>query len=797
MIRFLRIQGILFLLFLNSAFVFSQSLQSFFISGRILNEKNQPLQGVNIYVDETSFGTTSDERGFFKLAIRNTQGLKLVFQFMGYKKQTRAIQFKGENEIQLTIRMQPDIVSLQSVEISEKKYEPDVGIYEIKPTEIRTIPGFYSDALGVVKTLPGVASNNEMSNTFHVHGGSSNDNLILLESIRLPQPQQIRNSYQEGMSLINPSLVQNFQLMTGGFSARYGEKMHSVLITDYKSSAEKQLQGEAEFSLINAGVTLSGRAFGSGYWALAGRWADTGSILNTLQTEGQYRPKYLDLQMVARIPLSYRHKLNIIGLFLKNQFLLTPDNYRAQYGVFGMIYNQFQIKYDGQEQAKFEANVLSLALESLLTSELKMSQSLTLTKSDELDEVDLTGDLYHQQNIQYGTGESETIDYLSTEIEFRNNSLQERTVSYQNEFTFSTERHVTHFGGAVRRHSFRDHLEEFVEISAVTSVDTVTSREQSYSFKNSAQLNNYSYILFAEENWSPSPKMELQTGARAHYFTYNDQLTIDPRLRFKWTFSPNTWLATSWGIYSQPPEYRELRDSDHNLLNDVRAQQSNKSVVSFYHRNSKETTSRIELFYMTQKNLIPYDFEDIFIQYQPEFSGSGKSYGMNIHWYGKFNQRLNSWLSYAYLVSKQRIPALGDNDFPSPTDQRHTVSVVLQDDMPNIPNMRAHLRVLYGSGYPYTAYTAKLDEETGIYYPVPYNRMGYRMAYYRRLDVGLSYSHKFWNRIQIKVMFEIFNIFDFRNVLSYKYFILQSGNWQFVRNNLSRRIYNFRVNISF
>ncbi|MFZ5515443.1 MAG: TonB-dependent receptor [Candidatus Zhuqueibacterota bacterium] len=797
MFPFFRYSIALSILLLLPGMIFSQQARTYTIAGKIVNEKNQPLQGVNIFVSGQSIGTTTDERGAYKITLANNASLTLMFQFIGFKKQSRTIRFDGSNHIQLNIALVPEILSMPGVEVSEQKYEPNVGIYEIKPTEIRTIPGFYSDALSVVKTLPGVISNNEMSNTFHVHGGSSNDNLILLESIRLPQPQQIRNSYQEGFSQINPSLVKNFQLMTGGFSARYGEKMHSVLIADYKNSAEKPVQGEFEVGLINAGLTISGRAFGSGYWAIAGRWADTGAILQTLQTEGQYHPKFMDLQVVGRIPLTYRHRLSVIGMLLRNQFVLTPEKYRADYSVFGMMYNQFEIDYNGNERSDFNSNLVSLTLESLLTSDLKMAQSLMFTKNEELDRVDLTGDVYNRQNIQYDSGNAESTEYLSTEVEFRNNSLHENTMSYQNELTYSSPNHALYFGVGARRHSFRDHLEERMHISAVTSGDTVFTRQQSYDFHSSARLDNFSYILYGEDRWTLPGQLEAQYGLRVHYFSYNKQLTVDPRLQLKWTFSPDTWLAASWGIYSQPPQYRELRDSNHTLLTNVRAQQSNKSVLSFYHHTSRATISRVELFYITQKHLIPYDFEDIFIQYQPELTGSGRAYGLNVHWYGKLNQRLNSWLSYTYLVSRQRIPGLGNDEFPSPTDQRNTVSVVLQDDMPNIPNMKAHVRVLFGSGYPYTAYTAKLDEETGIYYPESFNRMGYRMAYYRRMDVGLSYSKRLWKSVDAKMMFEIFNIFDFRNVLSYKYFILQSGHWQDVRNNLSRRIFNFRVNILF
>jgi len=797
MIRFFRNTRTLLILFMLPSLTFSQQDRPFTIAGKIVNENRQPLPGATIYVSGQSIGTTSDERGAYVLSFPREKSVQLVFQCMGYKKQTRTIRFDGADDIQLNIRLEPEILNLPGVEVSEKKYEPSAGVYEIKPTEIRAIPGFYTDALSVVKTLPGVISNNEMSNTFHVHGGSSNDNLILLESIRLPQPQQIRNSYQEGMSQINPALVKNFQLMTGGFSARYGEKMHSVLLADYKTSAERPLQGDFEFGLINAGLTLSGRAFGSGYWAIAGRWADTGSILQTLQTQGQYRPTYADVQIVSRMPLNYRHRLSVIGLFLRNQFTLTPENYRAQYDVLGINYNQFQINYTGEEKSAFHSDLVSLTLESMLTSDLKMAQSLTIAKNKEVDRVDLTGDIYQQQNLDYYTGAAETTEYLSTEVEFRNNRLDETTVSYQNELTYSAPKHTIYCGLSARQHTFQDHLEERLGINTFVSGDTVYSRAQSYAFQSEARLNNLSFILYGEAQWNLSHRLEAQSGLRAHYFSYNRQLTVDPRLRLKWTLAPETWLAASWGIYSQPPEYRELRDSNHTLLTDVRAQQSNKSVLSFYHQNSSGSLSRIEVFYLTQEHLIPYDFEDIFIQYQPELSGSGKAYGLNVYWYGKLNQRLNSWVSYTYLVSRQRIPELGQNEFPSPTDQRNTVSVVLQDDMPNIPNMQAHLRVLFGSGYPYTAYTDRLDEQTGIYYPEAYNRMGYRMAYYRRLDVGLSYSRRFWTRVNTKLMFEIFNIFDFRNVLSYKFFILQSGDWQEVRNNLSRRLFNFRVNVMF
>ena len=642
-----------------------------------------------------------------------------------------------------------------------------------------------------------IDSNNEMSNIFHVRGGSGNDNLLLLEGISLSQPREIRNSYQESISLIHPAFLQSFQLMAGYFPARYGEKLHSLLSAEYRRSTDKPIRGEAEMSLFGAGIMLEGKMLGSGYWGVAGRWVDKSLVLGSLQTKGDYNPKYYDIQLVSRIPLSSKHKLNLFGIILKNNFDFTPKDLKGQYDVGSGSYNEFHTKFDGLRQSLFQSSAFSAMLESRISTAVKMKNYVIMSYIKENDKEDLISQTYHRFNVLYETNEAENGEFLSKQFEFRNNIFSEKSITYKSELTITVPEHVLQLGGYVNRRSFNDHLEEALNISYESHTDTIESSQSNSSFIDSARLLNNSYVMYGEDTWRPSARFSVNYGIRAHYFTYNTEWSIGPRLCLKYTNSPKTWLAVAWGQFSQPPQYREFRDSNHNLLTNVKSQRANQTVISFYHRNRNQTEIRAEAYYIDLTRLIPFDYEDIFLKYQPEYHGTGRTYGLSLYLYRKFNKRLNTWLGYNYMVSRQRIKELGDEIFPGPTDQRHTLSIVLQDDMPNLPNMRVHTRVLFGSGYPFTAYRAEKNIETGLYFPVESKRLGLRMPYYRRIDAGFSYDAKVFERYDLRIALEIFNIFDFRNLLSYKFFILQDGHVQMIRNNFARRLYNLRINFSF
>lgn len=767
----------------------------YIIQGKILDEHRRPLPGVNIIVVDKNIGTTTDKTGKYRLELLTRSKRKIAFKFIGYHTEYREIDFSRVNRIKLNLTMQPDILEMKAIQVTENKYEAEAGQFEMKIPELRTIPGFYADALQSVKTLPGIGSNNELSSSFHVHGGSGNDNLILLEGIYLPQPRQIRNSYQEGMSLINPALLENMRILTGGFSARYGEKLHSVLLADYRQTSPKPFRGEAEISLINAGMMFEKNLKNSDYWAIASRWTNTSFILNTLQKKGDFRPRFFDVQTLWRHQLTAKTRLSLFAFFLKNDFQFQPASFSAQYGG-AFFFNEFTTHFQGDEKALFTASILSLNLKSQLSSAFVMSNIITFSDTKEDDQVNLTGNTVQRMDVDYFTKEAGSEQFFQIQQEYRNNRLREKRLSSKNSIKWIQPRHIFQFGSDIHLHSFQDQLAERFSVSVESNQDSVEAKAETRAISSSTKMDNYAYIFFAEDEWQLTPALSINYGLRSHYFTYNQQLNLSPRLRFKWAFAPRTWLSCTTGHYSQPPEYRELRDENYNLISKVTSQTARKTILSLYHQNRNQAEFRAEAYYVTLPQLIPYKFEDIFIQYQPEFKATGRSYGLTFYLYGKFNQRLNSWFSYQYMVARQKIPELGGN-FPSPTDQRHTVSIVFQDDMPDFPSMQAHTRILFGSGYPFDAYTAHEDPESGIYYAVEHQRNSLRKAYYRRIDVGFSYKRRLSEQYLLKIAFEIFNIFDFRNVLSYKIFTLQDGNIQRVRNNLSRRIVNFRLVFSF
>lgn len=768
----------------------------YIVSGKVVDENQKPLVGVNIYDTFHKIGTTTDVNGQYQIKYKNALNCKLEFKFIGYKTETRILNFFPKNRLTLNISLKPDVLKMQQVEITEKKFDPEVGSYEIKIPELRTIPGFFSDALTAVKTLPGVGSNNEMSNTFHVHGGSANDNLLLLEGIELPQPKQIRNSYQEGMSPLNPALIQNFQLITGGFPARYGGKLHSVVLSEYRQSAPKLLTGEVEVSFLNSSATLEGQLGHDGYWAVASRYANNALILKTLQKKGDFTPEFFDLQGILRFPISSRHRLSLLGIYLNNQFSFSPSSFSAQYNVALGIYDEFRTEFQGDEKARFRAGILSTLLESKLTPSLQLHQALSFQRIEELDRVNLTSATEQRLGVDYLTGmASQTLPY-DTQIEFRDNFLKTRKMIYQNELKLVRKNHIFNLGMQVEQHDFRDQIYDSLRIAITAAADSTTpvKRRKFYSNQRS---NETSFTLFAGDTWHPLPVLDLDLGIRTHYFSYNRQTTISPRFRIKWAYTPKNWLSFSTGQYVQPPEYREFRGSDFQIVPNVRAQEAWRSVVAWHKQTANNTEIRIEGYFIRLNRLIPYEYEDIFIRYQTEYPATGQTYGATFYMYGKLNQRLNSWLSYHYMVARQNAPGLHDGNFATPTDQRHTVSMVLEDDMPQVPGMRLHSRVLFGSGYPFTAYSLMQNPETEIYEAIPVNPMKLRMAYYRRLDMGFSYSRKITDRYRLRLLFEVFNIFNFRNVLAYKIYVLQSGQIERVRNTLSRRMVNFKINLSF
>ena len=769
------------------------------ISGKVVNQENEPLAGVNISVEYTALGTTTDEYGKYRLDVKGHEKVRLLFEYIGYQPASHNLYFSSKPEYTLNVKMQPKILEMDAVEISEQKYEPDVSVFEIETSELRTIPDFQGDVLRAVKTLPGIGSNNEMSSTYHVHGGSSNDNLILLEGFRVPQPRQIRNSSQEGMSPLNPALLRNMQIMTGDFSVAYGEKIYSVLLTEYKQTAPREVSGEFELSLINAGLMLEGQLPNDGYWAVAARRSDTRFILNTLQTEADYNPKFYDVQTILRCHLTPRHKLNLFGIFLNNDIQVEPKEYVAQYGAtyFSSTYSEFRTILEGQQRALFRTGLVGLKLESQLPAEIRMQNFLSFSSSHERDQVGIDGETSERENVDYETGSASNVTPYSSYSEYRDNRLREHLISYNNLFLMPLSTHLFQTGSQIQRHFFRDEIAEDYQVFLATDNGSVESEAERVGFRSQAKRSHTTFVLFGEDNWDVTPLLSLNYGLRAHYFTYNKNFTISPRVRVKYLLDVENWISASWGHYTQPPEYREFRDSNYNLLDNVPTQKAQKAVLSYYRKNPNETVFRAEGYYIHISELIPYNFEDIFIQYEPEYTATGNTYGLMLYLYGKLNRRLNSWFSYNYMVARQRVPELQTGTIPSPTDQRHTISLVFQDDMPEIPGMRLTTRVLFGSGYPFSAYTTEQDPETGIYYPVEYNRMGLRMAFYRRLDLGMSYERKLQNNLSYKVAFEIFNAFDFRNVLSYKIFATKEGEIQRVRNNLSRRMVNLRVTVGF
>lgn len=787
------------------------------LSAIVLDKQNKPAKGVEIYYSEdlvtitNEFGYFEFNAKFFPVIIHGYLGKDVVF---GHK-------FTLQNTINQndTIRFGEGDDLLLAVEII--KGDKGTFIDEVKTKELRANPSIGSGIESLIQTLGGVSSGNEMSSQFSVRGGNFDENLIYVNDIEIIRPQLIQSGQQEGLSFINPDLVQTVKFSAGGFESQYGDKMSSVLDVEY-------LKPDTFRSQVNLGTMINSASVEGSKKKLAGllsfRHFSNSLLTGTLNTAGTYSMNFMDVQTYLEWKPSIRWNINFLGNFATNAFQLLPESRTTEFGTVQEAY-QLNVLMGGQENMNYRYGLgaLTINYQRNLNNSFKWILSLTDIKEQEYFDIEGAYQLNEldrdMSSKSYGKP-LRTLGY-GYYLNHGRNQLRSQILNFSHlgNLGKSTDKISFKYGIRINQETVNDRfLQWLYNDSADYNSATFSYSQDSIMLDdyvratNSIQSLRYSGFIQSKVAINKAKGLWMTLGLRTQYWSLNRELLIMPRMSFRYEPNKlyNSKVADSlkrndivWklsiGAYHQPPFYRELRDFEGNLNTDVKSQKSYHLVLgmdrylTLWNRRFKYT---VEGYYKYMTDLVPYLFDNIRIRYYANNNSTGYAWGVDNRIYGQFNKGLESWFTVSILETKERISYVNKSNevvqsdwLRRPTDKRVNFAIVFQDRLVKYPSIRVNLRLVVGTGIPYFLDGAARYSTTPNVIPP-----------YRRVDIGFSKeliraksgkSFKGINEAWFAI--DIFNLLDINNVIAYSWVKDLNNNRYGVPEYLTGRRINARL----
>lgn len=780
------------------------------VNGLVKEENGSPLAGATVVELSTGAGVNADAEGKYQLTIPSNQPVILEVSFIGFQKDSIHLLLGVSETIHITTTLNTLPHEVGAV-VVESNYDRADALQQISIKSMDHIP-LPSGNIESLLTTMGASSRNEMSSQYSVRGGNFDENLIYVNGIEIYKPMLVKAGQQEGMSFINPSLVSSVQFAAGGFDARYGDKMSSVLDIRYKRPIENAASISA--GLLGAAGHFEGIALHKKFTHITGvRYKSNQYLLKNMQTEGDFRPNFFDLQTYLTYDLSPNLEVSFLGNVAMNTYNVVPESRETAFGTYQQPLN-FTVFYEGKEKDRFSTLLGALTLDYRVNDRL----SLKLTGSGFNTYEKITYDILGQYRIDLldNTPGSETSGDSILNIGVGGNLLHARNFLNADIFNLShkgsyrTSKNNFDWGISAQSEYFSDDIREWELIdSAGYSVpfsddeiilkNVVISRNRLHAYRLNGFFQNITGF------YSGNTEILINAGVRLSYLNTNQQLLMSPRIRVSiipsWDNAVTFHTAIGW--YHQPPFYKEMRDPSGKLYKNIKAQRSIHfligSTIDFllWDRPFKFTG---EAYYKHLDHLIPYIIDDVEIQYLPQYSAKGYATGIEFKINGEFVKDAESWATLSFLRTRENRNGDAYGEYPRATDQLVNFGFFFQDYFPNNPSYKVHLNLYYGSRLPYNS----TDTENPLNY--------YQLKSYRRIDIGLSKSFmtdKFGNKRSatgfMKDLFfsaEVFNLFGFKNQASYQW-IKTVGNQEgipnifAVPNYLTGRMLNLRLTVKF
>ncbi|MDE6301617.1 MAG: TonB-dependent receptor [Muribaculaceae bacterium] len=781
------------------------------IRGLVTDENNEPLEFVSVRIDGTLIGATSGLDGKYTIQAPVQDTIKVIFSCIGYEDAKRRL-ISPDSDVTLNVKMQPKSYALQGVEVTDIQRQTG-SIQKIDANASRLAPDATGGSVeGLLGTMAGVSSGNEMSSQYNVRGGTYDENLVYINGIEVYRPQLVSSGQQEGLSIINPDMVGAIGFSTGGFSAMYGDKMSSVLDITYRQP--EAFEGAAALSFMGGSLTLgsSSRRFTQLHGI---RYKSNASLLSSMDDKGEYDPRFFDYQTSMTYKFSDKVSLNFLGNIAVNNYRFIPHNRTTNFGT-STDAKQFKVYFDGQEKDRFETWFGALTLKYNPSKKTEYSLLASGFLTNELVAYDISGEYWLDQAGTSGdsSGEGSVGGELGVGkyLEHARNRLKASVMTIALKGSTGLANHTLDYGLSFNSEHISDRSREWeMRDSAGYSLPyDPDALRVIYNLDSHHDISSVRMALYAQDTWrlqTSAGYLNINGGVRLSYWSFNKEFLFSPRisLGFVPDKAPRWAFRFATGLYYQSPFYKEYRmpvqDAAGNTV--IELNDNIKSQRSFQIIGAADYTFRSfgrpfkltgELYYKALGNLIPFEVDNLKITYSGVNSSSGYAMGMDFKLFGQFVPGSDSWLSFSLMKTQEDLNGV---KVPRPTDRRYSLGLYFTDYFPKFPRLKFSLKGIFSDGLPTTAPRVGRD--------VSY----FRAPAYKRVDIGLSYGfvtpadsehHRSGFLSHFKSMwlgFDVFNLFDISNVSSY-YWVTDVNNIQYaVPNYLTRRQFNVRLSVEF
>ena len=793
------------------------------VSGRVLDENEKPLHGASVTILGRQSGILTSDSGTFRLKVPAEHAFALVFSFTGYKTEQRNFLLNENEEERAVIRMEKGQKTLQEVVVSDQRESRETGLVRINPKNAINIPAPIGGIESLLKII--VGSNNELTSQYSVRGGNYDENLVYVNDFEVFRPYLVNNAQQEGLSFINPELTRSVNFYTGGFQARYGDKMSSALDIQYRKPTG--FGGSVYAGLLEQGLHLEG-ATKNFTWLVGARNRTNNTLLGSQETKGTYAPSSSDIQALLTWQLNRNNQLEFLGNFSQTRFHLIPESSQLTSSIFSPYYTAnlgLDIFFDGQEKDQYQTNMAGLSLTRQINHNLKLKWMASRFEDKEQQDYDITGAyLFGDRDFDKSSATFGQITNplgAGTYQNFARDQLNIQVYNATHKGYLTLNQHYIQWGVSAERQTVRSHLNEWQYQDSA-----------GYSLPNNPGVPSITGVIHATDNpgitrltgfiqdnllLQKNGDFTLQGGVRYNYNTLNKELLISPRVGASWrprNAKKDIVYKASLGIYDQPPFFREMLRPDGTLNTALKAQRSWQVVAGIdrnFRMGDRPFRFTTEAYYKQMSRVDPYDINNVHIQYFGLNDAKAYATGLEFRLFGELVKDAESWVSLGFMRSMEKIDTsyynytLNAQGHPTdsvkteagwvrrPTDRLFTLGVFLQDYLATNKNLKAYLNLLYGSDLPFN---------------IPGN-LRYRNALtidpYIRIDVGFSAllldseksnrrSHSpFRNFENIWATLEVFNLIDRANTISYMLIKDFSNTTYAIPNRLTPRLLNLKL----
>lgn len=774
------------------------SAQTFTLHGRVTDENNEPIEFASVSCLKQGKMTMTSLKGEYSMQLHSADSVVIKFSMIGYKAKTRILRRpRGKQTLQIVLHS--DENQLGEVTITGKKIETG-QMEDISKDHLKSLPSASGNAVEeLIQSQAGVSTHSELSSQYNVRGGSFDENSVYIDNVEIYRPFLVRSGQQEGISVINPDMVEKISFSTGGYEARYGDKMSSALNIKYRKP--KKFEATASASMLGASAFI-GVSNKKVSWSNGFRYKTTKHLLGSMDTKGEYSPTFIDYQTYLTYTPNKRWEIKLLGNISDNHYNFTPEDRETKFGTMENV-KAFQVYFDGQEKDVFRTFFGAVGITRNFGEKTSLSLIASAFNTREQEKYDIQG--------QYWLTQTETSENLGVGTYFQHarNYLKAHVESAKLLFKTKYKKHDIEGAFTFKKEKITENSVEYEmrDSSNYSIPHTGKDLYMIYSMraKNVLDANRIeAYVQDAFRFTSNNDKTlyTLNYGVRLSHWSYTKETIVSPRVSLGIipAFNENITMRFATGLYYQAPFFKELRDTTTqngityaSLNSKAKSQRSIHFIAGFDYRfrmNNRSFKFTAEAYYKALGNLVPYSVNNVKVVYYGSNESSGHAAGIDLKLYGEFVPGTDSWLSLSLMNTSMK---LNGKSIPLPTDQRYAINMFFTDYFPGTDRWKMSLKLALADGLPFSAPHQELESNV------------FRAPAYKRADIGLSYrllnnEGKQRKHIQLRNIWlgaECLNLFGINNVNSYYWITDVTGGQYAVPNYLTGRQINFRVTVDF